>query len=330
MKYLIIFLIIVFVAGSCIGQKLDQNNPKTLSVSQLSHSKWDNKYGIPYVKVPGANLGVTSFQRLNITRTAYLSDASNEIIIINDSGKIIDRFPVAIGPKDFIFEKDTFYVLEERHLTLYNKNGEQIKSLSLPNDYWASVRIARYAYETYLCLPSGNSIKINHTTSIKGVNELEGWITSSGNRVVTYLSGENSFRVKLITVEGKIIEKEFYTQKKVAGVFVVGCSSKKLVLDLQTFVSENPVSIDRFVLAVDFSITGFGTVSQKKLPDCYYVLSNKDIVLSTTGDITNLITSPNGLYLFSLKETTSTKIKDYPINIRTMKYHYNQNLLRVE
>lgn len=325
---LLIIFCLSYIKGS--GQNVATKAIESHNVSRLSIIKWDNQIGIPYKQVPGVNLGATSFQVLGDTQTAILSDASNEIVVINNSGGILTRFPVSIGPRDFVFENDMFYILEERQITLYDKTGKSIKHFPLSPEYASAVRIFRFGNSTYLALPSGNSIKIESRGNAIKSNEQEGWVTSSGNYVLTKLGGGNTYYVKIITPNGSVFDKYFTSDKKVAGIFVVGCTSNRLILDLQTFISENPVSVERFVVSITLSKAGIGKAISKKIPDCYYVLSNKDLDVSSNGSVLNMITSPQGVHIFSLTETKSIKRTDYPPFLREIKYHFNNHLLPVD
>lgn len=306
-------------------------NKTNWNVQEISSPiEWNRNTGIPYERYPGVNLGATSFQVLDNERIAFLSDVSNEIIVINTStGKSISRFPVAFGARDFVFNQGMFYLLAERELFIYDKTGQQIKSL--PSRDGSAARIFRFKNATYLQLPSGNSLKIESNNQATESKEQEGWITQSGNYVTTKRNGDNTYSVKVITPSGNMFEKTFTADKKVAGIFVVGSTSNRLTLDLQKFLSENPVSVERLLLSVSITETGIGDiVISKKLPECYYVLSTKDLDVALDGTIYNMVTSPQGTHIFALTESNGNQISDYPTFLKETKYHFNDNLIKVD
>ena len=137
--------------------------------------------------------------------------------------------------------------------------------------------------------------------------------------------------IKVIQPNGKSFSKEFVAGKKVAGVFIIGITTNRVVLDVQTFISENPVSVDRYIVSVDLQKDDLGAIiGSIKVPDCYYVLSNKEFSVSPDGNILNMVTSPNGAYIFSLTETKSNLSLGYPASLTTTKYHFNNHLIEMD
>src|ERR1035437_9306342 len=66
------------------------------NVQQISMTNWNSQDGLPYLEAPGVNLGATSFEVIAANKIAFLSNASNEIIITDKStGKLINKFPVS-------------------------------------------------------------------------------------------------------------------------------------------------------------------------------------------------------------------------------------------
>jgi hypothetical protein len=261
-----------------------------------------------------------------VNKIAFLSNASNEIIITDrTSGKAINRFPVTFAPRDFVYDNGVFYVLGEKFVIAYNENGKLLKQLSFPGTYLGIERVTRFNNATYLLLPSGNCFQI------ESGKEHEGWITSAGNFVFTKLNGDNSYSVKLITNTGKIFTATFNTDKTVAGVYVVGATQNRIFLDVQTYITQSPISVERKIVSVDLSSSGIGSVvANIKVPDCYYVLSNNDFHLSATGNILNMMTSPQGAFVFTLTEVKAGKTIGYPASLTNLKYHFNDHLIQVE
>jgi hypothetical protein len=311
------------------------NSKKTIpnfNISQLSVSEWNTPSGIPYTKVPGANLGPTAFQIMDKNRIAFLCNSSNEIVITNQStGKSNKRFPVAFSPRDFVYDKGIYYVLYENSVLAYDENGNEGIKFPFPSEYQGVEKLTRCDDATYLLLPSGNSLMIEKGGSPVKPLEYNGITTGTGLAVTTRITGSNSYSMKVQGSENKVFEKTFTTDKKVAGVYVVGATNDRIILDIQTFISENPISVERAVASVDLSQNGVGTfVNRSEVPDCYYVLSNKDFYISEDGNIYNLMTTPQGVFVFLLTESKSEKTEGYPSSVAKTKYQSNDNLIKLD
>ncbi|HEV7231211.1 MAG TPA: hypothetical protein VGO45_07785 [Bacteroidia bacterium] len=306
--------------------------PAGLNVRPVSVSSWNSPDGLPYKEFPGVNLGVTSFEMMGTDRIAFLSNASDEIIITDQgSGKAVSRFAVAFAPRDFAYDRGAFYVLNERSLTVYTSNGNILNTVSLPADALGVEHLARYGNESYLQLPSGNSLKIESAGQACEPRESEGWVTGAGHFVKTGISG-NSYSVVVNTVSGQRFEKTFQAgSRKTAGVYVTGAMADKIYLDVQTYISESPIQVERHIVAIGLNKDGLGSVSSDiKIPDCYYVLSNTDLRV-TAGGLHNMITAPSGVFVYSLSESGDVASKGaYPPAIEKIKYHFNEHLVPAE
>lgn len=310
----------------------ESNIPSKLEVNQLSISKWNTIDGIPYRQGTDVNLGATSFEVLDESRIAFLCNSTSEIIIINNaSGKTIKKFLVILAPRDFVYDNELFYVLNERYVVAYDVNGKEINKFSFPDAYLGTERLLRFSNETYLLLGNGNSLKIESQGLSISPQEHEGWITSTGYFIKTQPNSDNSYLVKVILSNGKSFNKIFAADKKVAGAQVIGSTANRVVLDVQTFISENPIAVDRTVVSIELTSNDLGAiVTNLKVPDSYYVLSNKEFYLSKNGTILNMVTSAQGLNIFSLIETKSNTSKGYPAYLTTAKYHFNDHLLETK
>ena len=331
------FLLLFFVFSVCLSLNAQtQIAPISLSVKELSLTKWDPQEGIIYKQVPGANLGATSFEVMNSNQIAFLCNSTSEIVVIDKaSGKAIKKFNVSFAPRDFSYSNGFFFVLTENQVIKYDIAGNEINRFPIPNGYDGVERLTRFNNATYLLLPSGNTLMIESDGHSIVSDEKEGWITGSGNFVTTRITGYNSYSIKVTTDDHKSYEKVFTTDVKVAGVFVIGSTNSRVVLDVQTFISENPISVERMIVDIDLNNYGLGSiVAQTKVPDCYYVLSNKDFSLMQDGTVYNMITSPQGVFIFSLTDARmllkTQNIQGYPSSIIDTKYHFNDNLMRME
>ncbi len=330
MKRLIFILSALSICLSSTAQT--QRVPIDLNVKKLSLTTWDPSVGIPYRRVPGANLGATSFEIVDSNRIAFLSDATSEIIITDrESGKPTKRFPVIYSPRDFAYDAGFFFVLSERQVTVYDADGKESNQFALPNVCFGAERLARFDNATYVLLPSGNSSKIESGGSAITPQEYEGHITSTGTCIKTRLTGDNSYSVKVIRTNGSSFSRVFAVSRKVAGVFVVGSTHNRAVLDVQMYISENPIAVERTITSVDLEENYLGDlIASIKVPDSYYVLSNKDCCVTANGDILNMVTSPDGAYIFSLLESASTGSAGYPESLTGAKYHFNDHLLEMD
>jgi len=331
MKAQLLILGICFFYINVSGQNITTKSIPEYNISQLSFIGWDPQIGLPYKQVPGANLGAISFVLLNSNRIAFLSSSTSEIIITKKyDGKIIKRFQVAFAPRDFVYDEGFFYVLSEYQINKYDENGKQISKTSFSDLYKGVERIARYNKSNFLLLPTGNSLMIDSCGISITPKICEGVITNTGVFVSTQIK-DNTYTIKLVTKDGKKYNNTIVTDKKVAGVYVVGITKNQVVLDVQTFVSENPINVERYILSINLDSKSDTIASRTKVPDCYYVLSNKDFDIDSSGHIINMVSSPFGVFIFLLSERRSnTSQKSYPATLRNIKYHFNNHLLNLE
>ena len=303
---------------------------KGYMVEEICKMQWDTAEGLRYKKIAGANLGVTSFEVMDRNRLAFLSDASNEIIITEKSnGKALGRFKVANFPRDFVYDKECFYVLFENTVIVYDEKGIKLKIIPYPDSFVGVERIARHKNSTYLLLPSGNSLQIESASGETVSRSYNGWITSWGNFVSTKLNGANSFMLQVSKTNRKSCEKVFTTAFKTAGVYVVGSTKDYVILDVQTYIRESPIQVERHLVKIGLNSKGLGNIiSDIKVPDCYYVLSNKEFLLKSDGTVLNMVTAPQNVFVFSLTETEVQKAQNYPAFILSLKYHFNDHLLQ--
>lgn len=304
----------------------------SLNVQKLSMSKWNGPDGIPYKEVPGFNLGAISFEVLSGNKIAFLSSASNEVIITDQSsGSVLKKFQVPSAPRDMAYDNGFFYVLNARMVSVYNANGNFSKTISFPGSYTGVERIARYGNATYLLLPEGNSLKIESAGNTIDAKEYEGWITSAGFFVATKISGANGYSFTVVTPDGKRFKKLVVTDSKTAGVYVVGATANRIYLDVQTFISESPIRVQRNIVSAELTSGGLGNMMAGiQVPDCYYVLTNNDFHVGSDGSVLNMVTSPQGVFVYAL---TEAKVKDaagYPDFLLAAKYHFNDHLTKVD
>lgn len=330
-KNIFLFLSLTVMCLSLETLQAQYRQPSaTWNVQEVTMIKWDLQDGLPYKEVPGANLGATSFQIMDDNKIAFLSNATSEVIITNN-GKVVKKIPVAFAPRDFVYNNGVFVILNESLINVYSQQGSLVNKFPLPNFALGVERLACFNNSTYLLLPSGNSLKIESAGLPVEPKEFEGWVTSSGDFVATKITGDNSYSINVTTATGKSFEKTFNTNKKVAGVYVVGATANSVTLDIQKFTSEDPIGVEREIVSLELNKNGLSTiVTSIKVPDCYYVLSNKDFYVSTDGSIFNMVTSPEGAYVFSLTNSKLGNTQNYPTTLLATKYHFNDHLVQVE
>jgi len=259
---------------------------------------------VAYVQVPGANLGITSFYILDKNHIALLSDATNEIIIVNrKSESVIKRFPVVLSPRDFTYDNGYYYVLCETTVFVYNAKGENTSNFEFPQEYSGTMKLFRYENSTFLLLPSGNSLKIESGGKLIKPKEYEGWVTSNGLFIKTKIKNNYSYTVDIFSPNGENSSHEFQNKKKVAGVYVIGGVKNRIVLEIQTFLSEEPIKVERNIQIIRLNGIHPDTIAATlPISSSFYVLSNKDIAISNNGTIFNLVTKPQGAYVYSIEE----------------------------
>ena len=326
MKLPLLALSFLFVISGFCQQKLNWD------VNQVAVKTWNTPDGLPYMRGPGVNLGVTSFQIIDEQRIALLNNAGSEITLVRSKdNSILDRLPVVFAPRDFVYDNGLFYVLYSKEIVVYTVAGSEKARYPFDERYLGTERLTRYNSATYLLLPSGNCCMIqNDNEQLKTTKEFEGWITPTGNFVATRISGA-TYSVKVITPEGKIFTRTYTTNNKAAGAFVVGCTANRVTLDIQTFLSEAPVMVERLIVSIELTDNGLGDiVNSKQALNCYYVLSNVDWIVKPDNTVFNMVTAPDGLHIFSLKESASATVNDYPPALLKMRYHFNNNLVKVD
>lgn len=305
---------------------------QSFNVLQLTMSEWNTPEGIPYKQVPGANLGVTAFHIMDQNRIAFLCNSSNEIIITDlSSGKAIDKFQVSFAPRDMVYENNKFYVLSEYEVTVYDNAGNELVKYPFPMTYQGVERFIRFNDATYLLLPEGNSLMIEDCGESVEPVVFKGIITEEGCLITLQITGNNSYSIKILFSNNKTAEKVYTTDKKTAGVFIVGATKDRVFLDVQTFISENPIAVERIITAIELNNNELmGIVTETIVPQSYYVISNKDFYVSKNGNIYNMMTSPQGVSVFSLTEAKSEKAQGYPSTLTDNQYNSNDNLIKID
>jgi hypothetical protein len=326
-KNCLILLLLIATSGCYPQHKAPES---AFGIKQLLRLPWNSPDGLPYREGPGANLGATSFEVLDNGQIAFLSNASNEIIIVDVAGgKVTKRFTVNYAPRDFACEGNRFYVLTDFQVNVYDGDGQAMQTIDFPVTCVGVERMTRSQGSTYLLLPNGNSLLIESHGRPVEPEEIQGWMTGKGSSVSIRTNGNASCSVTRIDPDGKRHERSLSTGRKIAGVFVVGTSGSRVFLDVQTYILENPIRVQRKIMSLEMAGGKADTPPEEFIvPDVYYVLSNKDFSVSGDGVLYQMITAPEGLFIFSL--TGSASGDGYPDFLRNRTYHFNDHLINVD
>lgn len=311
----------------------EQINNKDFQIRQVAFLPWDEKDGIPYMQVPGANLGVTSFEIIDSANMAFLSDASNEILIYNLRKKqITGRLMVLPAPRDFAFDSGKYYVLGEKSVEIYDSASHRAEVSNFPDEFQGVMRISRTNATTNLLLPSGNSLKPGKSDGINGLSIYDGWFIKNDLCVKTRILNDHSVELTILLENKKTVSKIFTWQGKISGAFAIGMSGDRIILDVQTWISENPVAVERHLAF--FSYTENKSIELRgmlKVPDQYFVLTNKDFTVDKSGILYHMVTSREGVIVFSITESeTGSSPSDYPAFLKNERNHFNDHLFEVD
>ena len=185
------------------------------------------------------------------------------------------------------------------------------------------MRITRYNGTTYLLLPNGNSIGVERNGLSIETKEITGWICGDDKVVNAFISSDNSYEVNLNLGSEQIYKNIFNTEAPVAGVYVIGTYENYIYLDIQTWISYDPINVKRTIVCIDIKNPS-KNITEILVPDMYYVFVNHDIYLFN-GKLFQLITSPKSAQLFNIN--FNDKIRNgYPVEITSEKYHFNDHI----
>lgn len=288
---------------------------------------WNTVGGIPYSEVPGANLGAVSFAVLDSDRVAFLCNGVSQIRVFSvATGEMLQALPVAPAPRDLVFSDDQYYVLYAHHVTVYSSAGEETRKLAIPegvNDAW---RIAATGAAVQLWRANGSELTFTPNGTATETSS-QAWTMPDGSQVYSAIV-EGQADVVLFR-EGMEARRRFSMANKVAGVFPIGTIDDKVILDVQTYVSENPVAVERFFMAIEIDVPG-STCTLLRAPDSYFAYTDRDIYQNQDGELFHIISTPRGVHVYQLTLSESGALQDYPMEIRTLHYHYNDHLIKVD
>lgn len=306
---------------------------KGFYIRQVAFIPWNEKDGITYKQVPGANLGVTSFEIIDSANIAFLSDASNEILIYNfRQEKMIRSFMILPAPRDFAYNSGKFYVLGERNIEIYDTTGYKTGICEIPAEFQGIMRISRFNATTYLLLPSGHSLKMGNSDGLTEFSFYDGWVINKDLSVKTRILNDTSFEISILKENKTTVSRKFSWKGKIAGIFAVGISEKLIILDIQTWISKNPVAVDRHLTFFSYTENELIEMSgMLKVPDHYFILTNKEFSVDREGVIYHLVSTEEGVFVFSITESdTESSTSDYPAFLKNGRYHFNDHLPDVD
>jgi hypothetical protein len=322
MKHFIYLFPLLFAIGNAHAQ----TNAHGWDVEFIMTIPWNDQTGIPYVKVPGANLGAVAFAKVGNDKIALLCNSTNEIRVFSTSnGQLTKKFAVGFAPRDFVFDGSSYYVLFDRHVALYSLDGTEMKNVSFPDEAYGVSRFTVVDGAIHLWLPAGNSLTIYKNGKMFR-EEHVGWICPDGSSVYTEIVAGQAKATWYR--DGAKTQRIFVMDRKVAGVFPVGVLQDKVILDVQTFISEGPVEVERHF--VSMVIDDDNALRMVKAPDTYYVYADRDIFQDSDGSLLNMVTAPDGVHLYRLALCSDNTCADFPEDLDTIKYHFNFNLIKVD
>jgi len=336
---IVILLLFSFrgVAGThpaeCRAPETETDTLSGFSVMQIAFLPWDETAGLPWRQVPGANLGVTSFEIIDSETLAFLADATHEIIVYNlVKQNITGRIPVESAPRDFVYNSEMFYVLFDGKIISYGLDGKETLIERLPPELQGIMRIYYRDGETMLLHPSGNSLKFSKPSKSRVIEEIEGWPVNNHLSVKAGITRSKSFKLTWVSEGDKSVGTIIHTPEKPAGVFVIGKTGNDLALDVQSWISENPVSVKRELVFIKMNQDHLGEVRHRiRVPDQYYVLTNKDFTIDSEGHLYHMIASPEGVFVFKITDAEPGSVPDdYPGFLKRKKYHFNDHLMKVD
>jgi len=314
----------LLLSQTLAGQVTDRWN-----VESVLTIAWDDSTGIPYTKVPGANLGVVAFAMVHEDQVAMLCNGIGEIRVFSTiDNSLMYKFPVEPAPRDLAFNGTKYFILFDRHVAIHSEDGQYESSFSIPHDALGVTRLAVLHDAVYLWLPAGNSMMV-----FKGDNvireEYGGWACPNGDFIYTAIVDG---KAEATWYSGGVRSvRSFAMDRKVAGVSPVGVMGSKVILDVQTFISENPVAVQRHFVAIDIEPgVDDSSLSMLKAPDTYFVYADRDIYQQSDGNIYNMVTSPNGVHLFRIAECNEGPCMNYPAELRSLNYHFNYHLIKID
>lgn len=326
----LLLLLIAFSHDPIYGQITIKNTG--FVVQEISVTPYSDSGGLPYTQVPGYNLGISSLQVINDSIVSYLADATGEIINVNMvDGGILSRFPVIPNAHDFVFNENAFYVFGRNILNKYNWTGEILTNTSIETIYEDAMHIVCVNQKRILVLPNGNTVGIEENSL--AINEIPkpGFQCEDGAIVRAYIKDDKNYVVEWIGAKWdntKILT--FEGNYPTGSINVVGKIGNIVYVDIQNYLTKSPISVERQLIAIDFSQRSPRMVAKIIIPDVYYTYCNKGFSIYN-GNIYHIISAPDGVHLFKIAIATgSSKAIDYPLPIRNLHYHYNYYLEQVD
>ncbi len=319
------FKVIYLSAIAFTNVAVCQVRPTAWAVEPTLSVGWDEVSGVPYSQVPGANLGAVAFAVISDTQIALLCNNVNEVRVFSTtSNDLLQKFTVGFSPRDIVFLDSTYYVMFDHQITVHSAEGQIRDTIPIPSDVRRFTRLAVIENAVWLWLSSGNSLLIQKD-GIAVKEERVGWIGPTGDFIYARITDGLADVALNGTRENESIR--FGMSKKIAGIFPIGLEQDRIILDVQTFIAENPVEIERHYVAV---AVGAGDVTMLKAPDVYYVHSDRDILQDGRGGIWNMVTAPDGVHVFRLNACANAPCIGYPQDLMELEYHFNYHLLKLD
>lgn len=320
-----------------IGETKAQENNQKFNASELFKVNWQNYDALPYKKDLSLNSSFIAFEPLEKGQTAFLSDVDNTILIYNnENGDLVNSIDMDFRPFDFTFSNNTFYVLSEKEIVLYDKSGDKKDKLQLNYRNKGINDIKVFENNIFFLNPNGTTISLNEADKV-----MKGWLLYDGTYAETLITNDYGYLVRWYDTNNNLIfEKEVEGDHKLACAIMVGADENNIYVDAQYIVNEHPLEVERYVEAINRNevnnvklLTVENEVTRAKLPDVYHTYIKRDVVASKQG-LFHSISSPADVHVFKLIATKNkmnkTATDAYPESLQNMKHHFNNHLLKID
>ncbi|MCK4545716.1 SH3 domain-containing protein [candidate division WOR-3 bacterium] len=291
MKKVIIFILIIFIY-----------------VFSYSNSIYSIKYGnksdeIPYIKVPGINIGPSSFYITD--NLIYLSDPIKGKILKVENDEISLMFcnknirDVSFHENELLLGYDNYIIKGNKYIPLDNIK-EPIKFAGIYND---NIYVTTSNGKTYIIDINGKIIS-NHNG-----------IFYNGNLLTSTLK-ENGFVISINNIN-YFINVGYST----ASACIEAISDKYVVIIVERFICESPIEVSQEIFIIDYS----GNILMRKiLPDIHFTYIQNPVEIFDCFVYYGLSTSKE-FYIFKIFPDVYPV---FPEKLYDNKYHYNNMLIK--
>jgi len=298
---------------------LATTNAQTLDVKSIFSKNWNANDALQKRLEPDGHYSFTSYEVIESkNELAFLSSVSSEIIIFDmNTNRNKRTIQIAVAPNDFTYYENTFYVLYDKSINLYNVNGELVESIRLPKSFDNEHEMRVIDGYIYILTSDEKTFRVSDNNFEEVSNQ---WIFDSNSKVHVTINREGTFAIQGTNEGGESFSGEVNLHTRIAAVLPIGIIGDNVFLRFEKFISESPIKVEtRLVI---YSIATGNIVHNQKLPDVFYTYIKNDFEYSNSK-LYHVISSPYGIQLFELNHNTNTANKNYPFELLNQEYHYN-------